>query len=92
MSYGLIGPERTGERHPLKQGLKRKSERILMIHIWDWRKTSTKTRIETMNCNWSKIEILTGERHPLKQGLKHDNVGVVDVDGNTGERHPLKQG
>ena len=37
----------TGERHPLKQGLKQRIPLALSGPCQNWRKTSTKTRIET---------------------------------------------
>ena len=47
-TYLLSGDTpKTGERHPLKQGLKLPNDGIFQLVKFDWRKTSTKTRIET---------------------------------------------
>ena len=60
------------ERHPLKQGLKQLFESFDSLFQQSWRKTSTKTRIETSNyLEWGSLHIPVEERHPLKQGLKH---------------------
>ena len=84
---------KTGERHPLKQGLKRISIDSGCIVDRNWRKTSTKTRIETPEYAPLLYGTKTGERHPLKQGLKR-SIGSMSpsLDICTGERHPLKQG
>ena len=71
MSVDYDGNIHTGERHPLKQGLKLLSSHTRLRLDANWRKTSTKTRIETQFfIHIASATEKTGERHPLKQGLK----------------------
>ena len=63
----------TGERHPLKQGLKHDPVQVNVVVDYTGERHPLKQGLKHGDVQFRLTGVtITGERHPLKQGLKHD--------------------